>query len=263
MYIKPTVWYHMPKDLPLAKNAHGKSFDLAGLRPCTGAVGFADRRTARLIVAEKRDRQCKVWLSESEYSTLKSGATLAGMSIADYIVDCCNNQRRTFSLAKVPGNVKTNKPKKLVGFDDSQERVVRKCIRVTPAENEFIKECSRRAGMTETKFIVTRTIATPIRFIGSPDFFKPFLYELNKIGVNFNQLVASVNRLNLIAERPDISAVRIESLAEEIRSDNERTRAILNDTVLTTYKLMDSVHSAMEDPSFEDVEAEVRLHGAP
>ena len=81
--------------------------------------------------------------------------------------------------------------------------------------------------------------------------------------MNFNQLVASVNRLNLIAERPDISAVRIESLAEEIRSDNERTRAILNDTVLTTYKLMDSVHSAMEDPSFEDVEAEVRLHGAP
>lgn len=52
MCTKSTVWYHMPPCLPLAKGAHDEPSDLAGLRPCTGAVGFADgKKEARRRLA--------------------------------------------------------------------------------------------------------------------------------------------------------------------------------------------------------------------
>ena len=208
---------------------------------------------ARLVVAKKRSRQCKVWLSDEEYLTLKSNADLAGMSMVDYIVECCNNQRRAPSLLEVPGSIEDAGPKKLVGFDDTQKRVVRKCIRITPDENDFIKECAERAGLTESKFMVSRIVAAPIRFIGSPNLLRSVLYELNRIGESLGQLVAQARKLNLIAEqRRDISAERIESLAEEIRGDNERTTLALNDAIAKACKLMDAVHAAMEEPNSEE-----------
>ena len=47
LYSKPSVCYTNAERLAVREDAHDKPLVLAGLRPCTGAVGHADRRTTQ------------------------------------------------------------------------------------------------------------------------------------------------------------------------------------------------------------------------
>lgn len=55
-------------------------------------------------------------------------------------------------------------------------------------------------------------------YIGDPDFFQKFFYELNKQGVNLNQLAAAANTLILLQDMPDMGRERRRELAAQIEN---------------------------------------------
>ena len=199
-----------------------------------------------------RNRQVNFRLTEDQYETFRSKAALAGLSMTDYFMACCIDGKTTFRLLKVPGipvERDQNPPK---GFDDREKRTASIFVRVTPSEKKFIRDSAARAGMTESRFVVTRTVNAPIRFIGDPEFFRSFFTELNRQGTNLNQLAAQVNRLSAIGWREDVSAEAIDALVSDITRDNERTRAMLNDALMRTRELMMFVRKSFEEPDHGD-----------
>ena len=106
----------------------------------------------------------------------------------------------------------------LEGLLDTEHRTVQKHFNVTPYEDTFIRTGARKAGMTQSRFMVDRILHTPMYYIGDPDFFQKFFYELNKQGVNLNQLAAAANTLLLLQDMPDVSHERRRELVEQIEN---------------------------------------------
>lgn len=104
----------------------------------------------------------------------------------------------------------------LEGLLDTEHRTVQKHFNVTPYEDTFIRDAARKAGMTQSRFMVDRILHTPMYYIGDPDFFQKFFYELNKQGVNLNQLAAAANTLILLQDMPDMARERRCELAAQI-----------------------------------------------
>ena len=95
---------------------------------------------------------------------------------------------------------------------------MQKHFNVTPYEDTFIRDAARKAGMTQSRFMVDRILRTPMYYIGDPDFFQKFFYELNKQGVNLNQLAAAANTLILLQDMPDMGRERRRELAAQIEN---------------------------------------------
>lgn len=157
-------------------------------------------------------------LTEEEIGTLKAKASLAGSTVTDFIRETAIYGKQEFTLAKLPGGEHVDVKEAVEGFLDTEHRTVQKHFNVTPYEDTFIRDAARKAGMTQSRFMVDRILHTPMYYIGDPDFFQKFFYEFNKQGVNLNQLAAAANTLILLQDMPDMGRERRRELAAQIEN---------------------------------------------
>ena len=168
--------------------------------------------------ATSQKRMVSIRLTEDDIGTLKAKASLAGMTVSDFIRETSIYGKHEFTLAKLPGGERVDVTEALEGLLDTEHRTVQKHFNVTPYEDTFIRSSARKAGMTQSRFMVDRILHTPMYYIGDPDFFQKYFYELNKQGVNLNQLAAAANTLLLLQEMPDVSKERRRELVEQIEN---------------------------------------------
>lgn len=166
--------------------------------------------------ATSQTRMVSIRLTEEEISTLKAKASLAGTTVTDFVRETAIYDKQEFTLAKLPGGERVDVKEALEGLLDTEHRTVQKHFNVTPYEDTFIRDAARKAGMTQSRFMVDRILHTPMYYIGDPDFFQKFFYELNKQGVNLNQLAAAANTLILLQDMPDMARERRCELAAQI-----------------------------------------------
>lgn len=166
--------------------------------------------------ATSQTRMVSIRLTEEEISTLKTKASLAGTTVTDFVRETAIYGKQEFTLAKLPGGERVDVKKALEGLLDTEHRTVQKHFNLTPYEDTFIRDAARKAGMTQSRFMVDRILHTPMYYIGDPDFFQKFFYELNKQGVNLNQLAAAANTLILLQDMPDMARERRCELAAQI-----------------------------------------------
>lgn len=166
--------------------------------------------------ATSQTRMVSIRLTEEEISTLKAKASLAGTTVTDFVRETAIYGKQEFTLAKLPGGERVDVNEALDGLLDTEHRTVQKHFNVTPYEDTFIRDAARKAGMTQSRFMVDRILHTPMYYIGDPDFFQKFFYELNKQGVNLNQLAAAANTLILLQDMPDMARERRCELAAQI-----------------------------------------------
>ena len=167
--------------------------------------------------ATSQTRMVSIRLTEEEISTLKAKASLAGTTVTDFVRETAIYGKQEFTLAKLPGGERVDVKEALEGLLDTEHRTVQKHFNVTPYEDTFIRDAARKAGMTQSRFMVDRILHTPMYYIGDPDFFQKFFYELNKQGVNLNQLAAAANTLILLLQdMPDMARERRCELAAQI-----------------------------------------------
>lgn len=157
-------------------------------------------------------------LTEEEIGALKAKARLAGTTVTNFIRETAVYGKHEFTLAKLPGGERVDVKEALEGLLDTEHRTVQKHFNVTPYEDAFIRTGARKAGMTQSRFMVDRILHTPMYYIGDPDFFQKYFYELNKQGVNLNQLAAAANTLLLLQDMPDVSHERRRELVEQIEN---------------------------------------------
>lgn len=166
--------------------------------------------------ATSQTRMVSIRLTEEEISTLKAKASLAGTTVTDFVRETAIYGKQEFTLAKLPGGERVDVKEALEGLLDTEHRTVQKHFNVTPYEDTFIRDAARKAGMTQSRFMVDRILHTPMYYIGDPDFFQKYFYELNKQGVNLNQLAAAANTLILLQDMPDMARERRCELAAQI-----------------------------------------------
>lgn len=166
--------------------------------------------------ATSQTRMVSIRLTEEEISTLKAKASLAGTTVTAFVRETAIYGKQEFTLAKLPGGERVDVKEALEGLLDTEHRTVQKHFNVTPYEDTFIRDAARKAGMTQSRFMVDRILHTPMYYIGDPDFFQKFFYELNKQGVNLNQLAAAANTLILLQDMPDMARERRCELAAQI-----------------------------------------------
>ena len=168
--------------------------------------------------ATSQTRMVSIRLTEEEIGALKAKARLAGTTVTNFIRETAVYGKHEFTLAKLPGGERVDVKEALEGLLDTEHRTVQKHFNVTPYEDTFICTGARKAGMTQSRFMVDRILHTPMYYIGDPDFFQKYFYELNKQGVNLNQLAAAANTLLLLQDMPDVSHERRRELVEQIEN---------------------------------------------
>lgn len=168
--------------------------------------------------ATSHKKMVSIRLTEDDIGTLKAKASLAGMTVSDFIRETAIYGKQEFTLAKLPGGERVDVKEALEGLLDTEHRTVQKHFNVTPYEDTFIRSSARKAGMTQSRFMVDRILHTPMYYIGDPDFFQKYFYELNKQGVNLNQLAAAANTLLLLQDMPDVSRERRRELVAQIEN---------------------------------------------
>lgn len=168
--------------------------------------------------ATSQTRMVSIRLTEEEIGALKAKARLADTTVTNFIRETAVYGKHEFTLAKLPGGERVDVKEALEGLLDTEHRTVQKHFNVTPYEDAFIRTGARKAGMTQSRFMVDRILHTPMYYIGDPDFFQKYFYELNKQGVNLNQLAAAANTLLLLQDMPDVSHERRRELVEQIEN---------------------------------------------
>lgn len=168
--------------------------------------------------ATSQTRMVSIRLTEEEIGALKAKARLAGTTVTNFIRETAVYGKHEFTLAKLPGGERVGVKEALEGLLDTEHRTVQKHFNVTPYEDTFIRTGARKAGMTQSRFMIDRILHTPMYYIGDPDFFQKYFYELNKQGVNLNQLAAAANTLLLLQDMPDVSHERRRELVEQIEN---------------------------------------------
>lgn len=168
--------------------------------------------------ATSQTRMVSIRLTEEEIGALKAKARLAGTTVTNFIRETAVYGKHEFTLAKLPGGERVDVKEALEGLLDTEHRTVQKHFNVTPYEDTFIRTGARKAGMTQSRFMIDRILHTPMYYIGDPDFFQKYFYELNKQGVNLNQLAAAANTLLLLQDMPDVSHERRRELVEQIEN---------------------------------------------
>ena len=168
--------------------------------------------------ATSQTRMVSIRLTEEEIGALKAKARLAGTTVTNFIRETAVYGKHEFTLAKLPGGERVDVKEALEWLLDTEHRTVQKHFNVTPYEDTFIRTGARKAGMPQSRFMVDRILHTPMYYIGAPDFFQKYFYELNKQGVNLNQLAAAANTLLLLQDMPDVSHERRRELVEQIET---------------------------------------------
>jgi len=77
---------------------------------------------------------------------------------------------------------------------DGEKRSETARFRLTLAEREWLREQAGRAGLSETEFMRRRVLGRPIPPAPSRSSDPALVSELNRIGVNVNQLARATHR---------------------------------------------------------------------
>ena len=206
----------------------------------------------RKVTSRLREKRFNFRLSEDDYETLRSKASIAGMSMSEFVIETCVRGRQAFEVSRLPGADADDATGVSGGHGLGPARTESLHIKLTEDEKRFIAESARRAGLTMTRFVVETCVRGRIEFIGDPDFFRSYMTELNRQGVNLNQIAVKVNALSQIAWREDVDAGKIDELVRDLVADNERTRPLLNDALRETRRLMLLVREGFEEAAHGD-----------
>lgn len=128
-----------------------------------------------------------------------------------------------------------SKPRKA---EDNRARTERINLRVSPYEKETLKKYSDETNLSLTDYLLFCGLyASELRntgqsrFVGAREELRKVFVELRAQGRNLNQIAAAANRIASVSWREDVDAGLIDQLVRELREDNERTRAAINDAV--------------------------------
>ena len=110
---------------------------------------------------------------------------------------------------------------------------------LSPIQQAFIEEAAVQCG-----FCTPGLIMTAVEIVGSGKRYtreelRKLFVELRAQGRNLNQIAAAANRIASVAWRDDVDAGLIDQLTTDLREDNERTRAAINDAVARIAKISD------------------------
>ena len=67
-------------------------------------------------------------------------------------------------------------------------------VRMTPAEKEALDRNAEKAGLSRTEYLIRNALDKGVCVFGSKEQMDQLIYEVNKIGVNINQIAKVFNR---------------------------------------------------------------------
>lgn len=109
-------------------------------------------------------------------------------------------------------------------------------IRLTTNQKEKLQRLAKEFGMTVTDYLIYNSLEKDISgFIRGHeylDMMNNYLYELNKIGVNFNQLVRKYN-----TKRGEFSSIETDNLRSEFKIFNNEIEKFKSRLVYLILKL--------------------------
>lgn len=76
---------------------------------------------------------------------------------------------------------------------EKRQHSVSKLLRITPTEAELLKEKSEKAGMTESQYLRLMISQKPNDYPEMRQLLRNLINEVNRIGVNINQITYSHN----------------------------------------------------------------------
>lgn len=76
---------------------------------------------------------------------------------------------------------------------EKRQHSVSKLLRITPTEAELLKENSEKAGMTESQYLRLMISQKPNDYPEVRQLLRNLINEVNRIGVNINQITYSHN----------------------------------------------------------------------
>ena len=79
------------------------------------------------------------------------------------------------------------------------EKFIRKTIRFTPDEYEKIEEQREKTNLDFTSFCKSAILKKKVVTKLEEDFNRDLIYQVNKIGVNLNQIARAVNQKDRVA----------------------------------------------------------------
>lgn len=109
-------------------------------------------------------------------------------------------------------------------------------IRLTTDQKEKLQRLSKELGLTVTDYLIYNSLEKDVTgFIRGHeylDMMNNYLYELNKIGVNFNQLVRKYN-----SKRGEFSSIETDKLNSDFKIFNNEMEDFKNRLVYLILKL--------------------------
>ena len=77
-----------------------------------------------------------------------------------------------------------------------RRRSVSVCVRMSAEEKRTFDRNAREAGLTRAEYFIRNAVGRQVKVIGSPGQLSELIYEMNKIGVNINQIAKKLNEGN-------------------------------------------------------------------
>ena len=98
-------------------------------------------------------------------------------------------------------------------YDD---KFIKKTIRFTPDEYEKIEEQREKTNLDFTNFCKSAILKKKVKIKEEENFNRDLIYQINKIGVNLNQIARAVNQKDRVAILTEL--VEIEKQLRELRN---------------------------------------------
>ena len=78
--------------------------------------------------------------------------------------------------------------------EGNRRRSVCVSFRMTPTEKAVLDRNAKRAGLSRTEYLVQQSLDKGIYIFGTPEQMERLIWEVNKIGVNLNQIAKRSNQ---------------------------------------------------------------------
>lgn len=208
-----------------------------------------------------RSRQLNIRVSEEKLALIDENARAMGMTRSAYIVHRCADDGEGIvshllltaaeegrgadasiravrpSRHKGDGNGDRAGAPRKSSDGDVRDRDVH--LRMSPYEHHWLKRYAEANTMSVTDFILGRTVYSKDRLTPIIDkrFGMEVYRELNRQGVNLNQMTVRLNTLHNLALDDEVDAGAVNALVNELREDNRTTRALINDAARAVLKM--------------------------
>lgn len=96
------------------------------------------------------------------------------------------------------------------------EKFIRKTLRFTPAEFEKVEIERAKTNLDFTNYCKSAILKKKVKTKEEEDFNKDLIYQINKIGINLNQIARAVNQKDRVAVLTEL--VEIEKQLRELKN---------------------------------------------